>query len=62
MKILVTGSKGIIGSKLFEELEKRGHNVFGIDLLRYSGEIGFIQKMSNENWKYARCEIGEYRQ
>ena len=62
MKVLVTGSKGVVGQKLVEELETRGHSVFGIDLLHYAGEIGFIQKMSNEKWTYSRCDIGEYRQ
>ena len=62
MRILVTGSKGVIGRKLVPELTKRGHSVFGIDLLHHPGEVGFIQKMSNEKWTYARCDIGEYRQ
>lgn len=62
MRILITGSKGIIGQKLTEELKQRGHSIFGIDLLHHAGESGFIQKMSNENWEYARCDIGEYRQ
>ncbi|MDP8200859.1 MAG: NAD(P)-dependent oxidoreductase [Candidatus Tenebribacter burtonii] len=62
MKILVTGSKGIIGQKLIIELENRGHQVFGVDLLHHSGEIGYIQKMSHEKWTYSRCDIGEYRQ
>jgi len=62
MKILVTGSKGVVGQKLFKELEGRGNQVFGVDLLHHSGEIGYIQKMSHEDWKYSRCDIGEYRQ
>jgi len=62
MKILITGSEGIIGQKLTEELKQRGHNIFGIDLLHHAGEVGFIQKMGNEDWEYARCDIGEYRQ
>ena len=62
MRILVTGSKGIIGRKLIEDLKLRGHSVFGIDLLHHEGEIGFIQRVSNEYWEYARCDIGEYRQ
>ena len=62
MKILVTGSKGVIGQKLTKELTQRGHNVFGIDLQHYPGEIGYIQRMSNESWTYSRCDIGEYRQ
>ena len=62
MKILVTGSKGVIGRKLVKELIKRGHEVMGADLLHHRGEQGFMQKMSNEKWTYTRCDIGEYRQ
>lgn len=62
MKILVTGSKGVVGQKLIKELIKRGRNVFGLDLLHYPGEVGYIQKMSHEDWTYSRCDIAEYRQ
>jgi len=62
MKVLVTGSKGVVGQKLVSELKKRGHLVFGIDLLHYAGEVGYIQQMSNEKWEYSRCDIGEFRQ
>lgn len=62
MRILVTGSKGVIGQKLVEELKNRGHEVFGCDIQHHPGEIGYIQKMSNEKWEYSRCDIGEYRQ
>ncbi len=62
MRILVTGSKGVIGQKLVKELQKRGHDIMGIDLLHHEGERGFIQKMSSEQWTYTRCDIGEYRQ
>lgn len=30
--ILVTGDTGVLGSKLFEELQRRGHEIFGVDL------------------------------
>lgn len=62
MRILVTGSKGIVGLKLVAELEARGHSVFGIDILHHPGEVGYVQVMSHEDWKYSRCDIGEYRQ
>jgi len=62
MHILITGSKGVIGQKITKELKQRGHNIFGIDLLHHAGEIGFMQVMSHENWEYAKCDIGEYRQ
>jgi len=61
-KILVTGSKGVIGSKLVEVLIKRGHNIFGVDLHHSDGEEGFEQKMDNFKSNYARCDISEYRQ
>ncbi len=61
-KILVTGSKGIVGQKLVQELKDKGFDVFGVDLLHHSGEIGFVQKMSSEDWTYSRCDIGEFRQ
>jgi len=32
-KILVTGGAGFIGTNLVNELKKRGHEVFAIDLL-----------------------------
>ena len=35
MKILITGVLGVIGSKLEEVLLSSGHDVFGIDLLRF---------------------------
>ena len=52
MRILVTGSKGVIGQKLIKELNQRGYNIFGIDLLH----------QLNDSQEYARCDIGEYRQ
>lgn len=62
MKILVTGSKGVIGLKLVEELTNRGHHVFGIDLGHYDGEVGYVQNMGTNKWIYSRCDISEYRQ
>ena len=50
MKILVTGSQGTLGKPLVQELRKRGHEVFGCDLMH--------QKDDN----YFRCDISEYRQ
>jgi len=62
MRILVTGSKGIVGQKLVSELKERGNSVFGVDIQHHPGEVGYIQRMSNEEWTYSRCDIGEYRQ
>jgi dTDP-glucose 4,6-dehydratase len=62
MRILVTGSKGVVGQKLVKELESRGHSVFGVDLQHLPGEIGYIQRMSNEEYVYSRCDIADYRQ
>ena len=32
MQVLVTGVKGVVGSKLAEILKEKGHDVFGVDL------------------------------
>ncbi len=32
MRILVTGSKGVVGQKLVKELTERGNSVFGVDI------------------------------
>jgi dTDP-glucose 4,6-dehydratase len=62
MRILVTGSKGVVGQKLVKKLQSKGHSVFGVDIQHHAGEIGFVQRMSGETWTYSRCDIGEFRQ
>ncbi|MHB8124395.1 MAG: NAD-dependent epimerase/dehydratase family protein [Desulfitobacteriaceae bacterium] len=49
-KILVTGSKGTLGSRLVEVLKNRGHEVWEVDLQHHPGE------------RYFRADIAEYRQ
>ena len=61
MKVLVTGVKGVVGSKLAEILNEKGHEVFGIDLFHTEERYGHgLGKVANEN--YFRCDISEYRQ
>jgi dTDP-glucose 4,6-dehydratase len=61
VKILVTGVKGVVGSKLSEILQKKGHDVFGVDLFHSEERYGHgLGKVPNEN--YFRCDISEYRQ
>jgi len=61
MKILITGVKGVVGSKLSEILKERGYNVFGVDLFHADELYGHgLGKVPNNN--YFRCDIGEYRQ
>jgi dTDP-glucose 4,6-dehydratase len=61
MKILITGVRGVIGSKVEEVLLKRGHEVFGVDLLHAERVYGHgLGKVKDDN--YFRCDIGEYRQ
>lgn len=62
MKILITGIRGVVGSKLAERLTSLGHDVYGVDLFHSIGEIGFSQKMSSEENRYIRCDIGIFRQ
>ena len=49
-KILVTGSKGTLGKPLVRELERRGHDVWGIDLQHQADD------------KFIRADVASYRQ
>jgi dTDP-glucose 4,6-dehydratase len=49
-KIFLTGSLGVIGKPLWQELKNRGYDVFGCDLYH------------SHDPKYFRCDIGKYRQ
>lgn len=49
-KILITGSKGVVGTWLTRILRERGHEVYGIDLF-HSAER-----------EYERCDVSEMRQ
>ena len=60
-KVLITGSEGVVGTKVSEILRERGYNVFGIDLYHTPHLYGHgLGKVENEN--YFRCDISEYRQ
>lgn len=61
-KILVTGSKGVIGSKLVEMLTQKGHDVFGIDLTHGLGEVGWEHPMGTSKFSYARCDVSNFRE
>ncbi len=49
-RILVTGSRGTLGTALVKELRRRGHTVFGCDLAHSSDD------------NYFRVDVGEYRE
>src|SRR5437667_3942120 len=49
-KILITGVMGTLGRPLKHELERRGHDVWGLDLQHQADE------------KYFRADIASYRQ
>src|SRR6185312_6829503 len=50
MRILVTGSEGTLGKPLVEELECRGHDVYGLDL------------MHTHKQQYQRADVADFRQ
>lgn len=50
MKILITGSEGVLGSTLKKELRRRGHDVFGCDLAHSADP------------QVMRADISEHRQ
>lgn len=60
--ILVTGSRGVVGSYLTDMLTRKGYRVFGIDLNHHTGEIGFEHEMAKTDFNYARCDVSEMRQ
>ncbi|MDO8500083.1 MAG: NAD(P)-dependent oxidoreductase [bacterium] len=62
VKILVTGSKGVVGSYLTRMLSQKGHGVFGIDLFHGVGETGWEHEMSKGGFTYARCDVSDFRQ
>lgn len=49
-KVLVTGCRGTLGSILVQELNRRGHDVWGCDLQHHAGDA------------YIRADIRSYRQ
>ena len=61
-RILVRGSRGVVGSYLVPMLTKKGHSVFGIDLTHAVGEIGWEHQMSKSDFYYSRCDVGDFRQ
>jgi dTDP-glucose 4,6-dehydratase len=50
MRILVTGSRGAVGTYLTQELESRGHEVWGMDRGHFHSGV------------YRRADVGEFRQ
>src|SRR5579872_6615554 len=50
MRILITGSEGILGSVLKTELRRRGHRVFGSDVAH------------SDDPQYMRVDVSEARQ
>jgi dTDP-glucose 4,6-dehydratase len=61
-KMLITGSKGVVGTYLTRLLAKKGHEIFGIDLHHGIGEVGWEQQMSETTASYARCDVADFRQ
>lgn len=50
MRVLVTGSRGAVGTHLVAELQSRGHEVWGTD------------RGHHHEGRFLRCDTGEYRQ
>ena len=61
--ILITGSRGVVGTHLTKMFIEKGHRVFGIDLGHEVGERGWEHEMSSsDNFNYARCDVSDFRQ
>ena len=61
-KILITGSKGVIGSWLTKLLTYKKYDVYGLDILHDPRESGWEQQMFVSPSNYSRCDISEFRQ
>jgi dTDP-glucose 4,6-dehydratase len=61
-RILITGSKGVIGSYLTAMLTDRGHAVVGVDLVHADGEVGWQHQMARSQFTYARCDVANFRE
>ncbi len=57
MKILVTGSAGLIGSHLVDELLQQGHHVIGVDDLSYGSMINLDNAISNNNFDFIEFDV-----
>ena len=61
MRVLITGVKGVVGSKLQDILVEKKHYVFGIDLFHSNELYGHgLGRVKNDN--YFRCDVSEFRQ
>lgn len=61
-RILITGSKGVVGSYLVKILTQRGHSVFGVDITHNVGETGWEHPMAKVKPSYSRCDVADFRQ
>jgi dTDP-glucose 4,6-dehydratase len=61
-RILITGSKGVVGSWLKSILTKRDHDVFCIDLSHDLGETGWEHEMVRGKRTFSRADVGDFRQ
>lgn len=61
-RILVTGSKGVVGTGLVEILHAKGHSVLGLDLIHDDGEVGWVREMSRTPCTYVRCDVGSFQE
>lgn len=62
MNILVTGGLGTVGSGLVSELRHRGYHVVSCDINHQPDEVGFSVSTDVAVPRYARCDVGEFRQ
>ncbi len=57
MRILVTGSAGLIGSHLVDSLLKKGHHVVGIDNLSYGSKNNLSEAETNNNFTFLKSDV-----
>lgn len=56
-KVLITGSAGLIGSHLCDELLKKGYKVTGLDNLKVGRLDNIKHSLENKNFKFVKADI-----
>lgn len=61
-RVLITGSKGVIGTHVTRMLREKGHFVYGVDATHNTEETGWNHQLTKNVPTYSRCDVSDFRQ